>query len=128
MIDGVLAALGAEAALEAKKNGYVRFIGVTGHGLTVANRHLMSLKRFPFDSVLLPYNYEFMFKKEQYPADFEAIYTYCQQNEVAMQTIKSVARGRWKQQEQNRLTWYQPLEDQHEIDAAVCSSLYQKTY
>ena len=108
-----------EAALEAQEKGYVRFIGVTGHGLTVANRHLQSLHRFPFNSVLLPYNYEFMHKKEQYPADFEAIYDYCQENQVAMQTIKSVARGRWGEQDRNRITWYQPLEEQDEIDAAV---------
>lgn len=108
-----------EAALEAKEKGYVRFIGVTGHGLTVANRHLQSLERFLFDSVLLPYNYEFMHQKEQYPADFEAIYNYCQSNEVAIQTIKSVARGRWGTQERNRNTWYQPLEEQYQIDAAV---------
>lgn len=108
-----------KAALEAKEKGYVRFIGVTGHGITVAARHLLSLKRFAFDSVLLPYNYEFMHKKEQYPADFETLYDYCQANGVAMQTIKSVASGRWGSEERHTTTWYKPLDTQHEIDAAV---------
>ncbi|MFK7804459.1 MAG: aldo/keto reductase [Anaerolineae bacterium] len=108
-----------EAALEAKEKGYVKHIGVTGHGITVAARHLMSLNRHPFDSVLLPYNFEFIHKKEQYPADFEALYNYCQENNVAMQTIKSVASGRWGSQGRTRTTWYKPLEEQHEIDAAV---------
>ena len=113
-----------EAALEAQKKGYVKHIGVTGHGLTVAARHMLSLERFPFDSVLLPYNYEFMHKGASqiggsYPADFEAIYSYCQKHQVGMQTIKSVARGRWGKTEKNRNTWYQPLEEQKEIDAAV---------
>lgn len=108
-----------EAALEAKEKGYVRHIGVTGHGISVAQRHLLSVKRFQFDSILLPYNYEFMYQKEQYPADFEALYSYCQANEIAMQTIKSVASGRWGDQERTRTTWYKPLEEQHEIDAAV---------
>lgn len=113
-----------EAAVEAQKKGYVKHIGVTGHGLTVAARHLLSLERFPFASVLLPYNYEFMHKGalpsgSAYPADFEAIYDYCQKHEVGMQTIKSVARGRWGKTAKNRNTWYQPLEAQKEIDAAV---------
>ena len=108
-----------EAAIEAKKKGYVRFIGVTGHGITVAARHLMSLKRFPFDSVLLPYNYEFMHKTNSYPADFEALYNYCQENGVAVQTIKSVARGLWETKERFAKVWYEPLTQQKEIDAAV---------
>ncbi|MEM7335563.1 MAG: aldo/keto reductase [Chloroflexota bacterium] len=108
-----------EAAIEAKEKGYVRFIGVTGHGITVAARHLLSLKRFPFDSVLLPYNYEFMHKTNSYPADFEALYMHCQENGVAMQTIKSVARGRWATRERFAKVWYEPLKQQKEIDAAV---------
>src|SRR5207237_9455442 len=43
-----------EAAVEAREEGLVRFIGVTGHGLSVAAIHRRSLDRFPFDSVLLP--------------------------------------------------------------------------
>lgn len=108
-----------EAALEAKEKGYVRFIGVTGHGLTVAARHLLSLKRTALASVLLPYNYEFIHQKEQYPHDFAALYDHCVANGIAVQTIKSVARGRWGDQPQTRNTWYEPLEQQDEIDAAV---------
>ena len=47
-------------AIEAREQGLTRFIGVTGHGVTVAAMHLRSLERFPFDSVLLPYNYVMM--------------------------------------------------------------------
>ena len=54
-------ALGEEgalrAAIEARDEGLVRFIGVTGHGLTVAAMHRRSLERFPFDSVLFPYSH-----------------------------------------------------------------------
>src|SRR5205814_5043724 len=46
-----------QAAVEARDEGLVRFIGVTGHGLTVARMHRRSLDRFAFDSVLLPYSY-----------------------------------------------------------------------
>ena len=50
--DGAVAALAA-----ARDEGLVRFIGVTGHGLRIAEMHLRSLERFDFDSVLLPYNF-----------------------------------------------------------------------
>ena len=46
-----------EAALEARAQGLVRFIGVTGHGWTIAAMHRRSLARFDFDSVLLPFNF-----------------------------------------------------------------------
>src|SRR3982074_2895905 len=45
-----------EAAVEAREQGLVRWIGVTGHGVQIAASHRRSLERFDFDSVLLPYN------------------------------------------------------------------------
>src|SRR5919106_4459435 len=65
-----------EAAIEAREEGLVSFIGVTGHGLTVARMHLRSLERFAFDSVLLPYSYVQMLDAT-YAADFEALATMC---------------------------------------------------
>ena len=107
-----------EAAIEAREQGLVRFIGVTGHGLSVAQRHRLSLERFDFDSVLLPYNYLLM-QNPQYAADFNALYDICRERNVAMQTIKSISRRHWGEDSRNRSTWYQPLEDQHSIDKAV---------
>ena len=46
-----------EAAVEARAEGLTRFIGVTGHGWTIASMHLKSLERFDFDSVLMPWNF-----------------------------------------------------------------------
>ena len=81
-----------EAAVEARERGLVRFIGVTGHGTTAAAMHRRSLECFDFDTVLLPYNY-LMTKNPQYSADFEALAVLCHDRNVAMQTIKSIARG-----------------------------------
>ncbi len=61
-----------EAAIEAREQGLVRFIGVTGHGITIAATHKRSLERFDFDSVLLPYSYVLM-QNPAYAADFEAL-------------------------------------------------------
>jgi aryl-alcohol dehydrogenase-like predicted oxidoreductase len=107
-----------EACIEAREQGLVRFIGVTGHGRTVAAMHRRSLQRFDFDSVLLPYNYVVM-QDEVYEHDFELLLKLCQERNVAVQTIKAITRGPWATAERTSPVWYQPLEDQRSIDLAV---------
>ncbi len=107
-----------EAAIEARDEGLVRFIGVTGHGLEVAARHLQSLERFAFDAVLLPYSYVMM-QNPAYAADFEALAEVCRERGVAMQTIKGVTRRPWGERERDRATWYQPFEDSQALELAV---------
>jgi aryl-alcohol dehydrogenase-like predicted oxidoreductase len=107
-----------EAAIEARDEGLVRFIGVTGHGLTVARMHLRSLERFPFDSVLAPYSYVQM-RDEQYAADFEELAAVCADRGVAVQTIKAISLAPWNGREQTAGTWYEPLTEQADIDLAA---------
>jgi aryl-alcohol dehydrogenase-like predicted oxidoreductase len=107
-----------EAAVEAKRQGLSGGIGVTGHGLQIAATHRRSLERFDFDSVLLPYNYLTM-QNEYYAANFNALLATCQERNVAVQTIKSIAYQPWLGRPHTRATWYQPLEDQDDIDTAV---------
>ena len=107
-----------EAAVEARDEGLVRFIGVTGHGLTVARMHRRSLERFPFDSVLLPYSYV-QLRDELYATDFEALADVCADRGVAMQTIKAITLAPWEGREQTAATWYEPLREQSDIDLAV---------
>ena len=107
-----------EAAIEAKKQGLVRAIGVTGHGLQIAATHRRSLERFDFDSVLLPYNYVTM-QNPYYAENFNALVATCQQRNAAIQTIKSIAYKPWLGQEKTHSTWYAPLEEQQDIDRAV---------
>jgi aryl-alcohol dehydrogenase-like predicted oxidoreductase len=115
-------ALGAdgalEAAVEAREAGLARFIGVTGHGWTIAAMHRRSLARFDFDSVLLPYNF-FMAQDVRYRAAFEALLAECRARDVAVQVIKTIARGPWATTERTHTTWYQPLEAVADIDRAV---------
>ncbi|MDF1522608.1 MAG: aldo/keto reductase [Trueperaceae bacterium] len=107
-----------EAAIEARDEGLVRYIGVTGHGVEVAARHLQSLERFDFDSVLLPYSFVMM-QNPTYAADFEALASACAERGVAMQTIKAITRRPWGERPHDRATWYQPLEDPDAIRLAV---------
>src|SRR4051794_8888711 len=107
-----------EAAIEAREEGLVGFIGVTGHGLSVPEMHRRSLERFPFDSVLAPYNYVQM-QDERYADRFEALAAVCRERNVALQTIKSLARRRWDGRSATAATWYEPLREQADIDLAV---------
>lgn len=115
-------ALGAggalEAAVRARDEGLVRFIGVTGHGVGIADMHKRSLARFDFDSVLLPYNFPMM-QNPQYAADFESLVTICLERNVAIQTIKAITRAPWGDRPHTAATWYEPLEEQSDIDVAV---------
>ena len=111
-----------EAAVEAKSQGLVRSIGVTGHGAQIAANHRRSLERFDFDSVLLPYN-RITMRLPYYAENFEALLATCRQRNVAVQTIKSIARQPWLGRERTRTTWYEPFEAQEDIDLAVWWSL-----
>ena len=107
-----------QAAIQAREQGLVRFIGITGHGMSVARMHLKALERFDFDSVLLPLNY-LMLQNEQYRIDFMELFKVCQERNVAVQTIKSLVHTPWGEHPQDRATWYRPLEEQGDIDQAV---------
>ena len=115
-------ALGAggalEAAIEAREQGLVRYIGITGHGWSIAAMHRRALERFDFDTVLLPYSYV-MAQNAQYRADFDTLLATCQSRNVAVQTIKSIVQTPWGDDPHTRATWYKPLEDQAAIDRAV---------
>jgi aryl-alcohol dehydrogenase-like predicted oxidoreductase len=107
-----------EAAIEAKAQGLVRAIGVTGHGAQIAATHRRSLERFDFDSVLLPCNY-LTLERPYYAENFNGLLATCKERGTAFQTIKSIAYRHWQGREHTTSTWYQALEDQKEIDLAV---------
>jgi len=108
-----------EAAVEAREEGLVRFIGVTGHGWTVAAMHRRSLERFAFDSVLMPWNWVAA-NHVTYAPEFEATAALCAERGVAVQIIKAVARGPWAAgMARKQTTWYQPLEQEADIRQAV---------
>ena len=107
-----------DACVEAREQGLVRFIGVTGHGSQIAATHLRSLERFDFDTVLLPYSYIVM-QDPHYAAAFDRLVAVCSERNVAVQTIKSIARRPWWGRDHTHATWYEPFEDQGDIDTAV---------
>ena len=107
-----------EAAIEAKEQGLIKYIGVTGHGLGAPKAHYRSLMKFDFDSVLLPYNYTMM-QNLQYSSDVNLLMELCKQRSVAVQTIKALARGEVGEGVHPFATWYDPLTDPKAIGLSV---------
>ncbi len=113
-----------EAAIEAREQGLIGGIGVTGHGSQIAAMHRRSLERFDFDSVLAPYNY-IMMQNKDYAESFKALAVTCRERNIAVQTMKTIAYTPWMGQEHTHATWYKPLERQDDIDAAIWWALAQ---
>ncbi len=108
-----------EALFAARDEGLVRHVGITGHGLRIPVMHQRSLAEAPFESVLVPFNHSLL-AIDSYRADVEALLGLCADRNVAVQTIKSVARRRWPQNHQGlRASWYQPLPEGPALDRAV---------
>ena len=80
--------------------------------------HSRSLERFDFASILLPVNF-ILLDDPAYRHDVESLLATCAERGVAVQTIKSIARGRWGNGDQPRFSWYDPLTDPAAIGRAV---------
>jgi len=107
-----------EAAIEAKEQGLVRFLGVTGHGVDAPKAHLKSLEVYDFDAVLFSYNFT-MLQNPAYKEDVSKLLSVCKQRNIAVQTIKALARGEYKPNEKTFATWYDALSDEAAIEKAV---------
>ena len=85
--------------------------------------HLEALRRFPFDTVLTPFNHR-LAREPAYLRDFDALAAETQARDVGLMVIKAGARNLWRAGETPRYaTWYEPLDEQAHIDAAVAFAL-----
>lgn len=108
-----------EAAIEAKEQGLIKHIGITGHGHLAPAVHLEALRRYPFESVLTPMNFV-LYNNSEYRQRFEALVAEVQRQDAGLMTIKTVAKGEWKSPEAQRYaTWYEPFDEQEFIDQCV---------
>ena len=111
-----------EAAIQARDEGLVGAVGITGHGHESPATHLEALRRYPFDTVLTPWNY-ILSTDDAYARDFEALVEEIERQDAGLMTIKTVSRRNWPEgnplEGQRRATWYEPFEEQDYLDAAV---------
>ena len=119
-LDLATAADGAlEAAIEAREQGLVGAIGITGHGHAAPATHLEALRRFPFDTVLTPWNFA-LSCEEAFSAAFDALVEEIGRQDAGLMTIKTVSRRNWPAgADQRYATWYEPFDHQEHIDAAL---------
>jgi aryl-alcohol dehydrogenase-like predicted oxidoreductase len=111
-----------EAAIQAREEGLVGAIGITGHGHDAPATHLEALSRYPFDTVLTPWNF-ILSTDENYRRDYEALVQEIKRQDAGLMTIKAVSRRNWPEgdptRDQRYTTWYEPFDRQEHIDAAV---------
>jgi aryl-alcohol dehydrogenase-like predicted oxidoreductase len=111
-----------EAAIEAKEEGLVGAIGITGHGDGAPATHLEALRRFPFDTVLTPWNF-ILSKDAGYRADYDALVDEVKRQDAGLLIIKTISRRNWPEGDptgdQRYATWYEPFDQQEYINAAV---------
>jgi aryl-alcohol dehydrogenase-like predicted oxidoreductase len=107
-----------KAAIEARDEGLISYIGITSHSLRAPMMHMRSLEQFSFDSVLLPCNYMLM-QNPQYAADFNQLIGICKERNVAIQLIKTNQRKPWGERPRAFATWYEPFASQDMVDLAI---------
>ncbi len=111
-----------EAAVEAREQGLVGAVGITGHGDGAPATHLEALRRYPFDTVLTPWNY-ILSTDESFRGDFEALVEEVRLQDAGLMTIKTISRRNWPGgnplEGQRYATWYEPFDEQEYISAAV---------
>jgi aryl-alcohol dehydrogenase-like predicted oxidoreductase len=113
-----------EAAVEAKRAGLTRFIGITGHGVDAPAIYLEALRRFDFDSVLFPLNFVQMANPE-YRKNAEALIAECRRKDVGTMVIKTIAKASWDDRPHTATTWYEPFNQMDEIQRGVNYALSQ---
>jgi predicted aldo/keto reductase-like oxidoreductase len=108
-----------EAAIEAKEEGIVKAIGITGHGHQAPVVHLEALRRYPFETILVPLNY-YMYSLPEYREAIDALMEEANRQMAAVRVIKAIAKGPWGvEQKRSYATWYEPFDQQEIIDACV---------
>lgn len=102
----------------AREEGLTRWIGITGHTEAAPRVHAEALRRFDFDSVLCPLNFQ-LYSDPRYAEDFHALLDLVDERDVGLRTIKTIARRPWLEEDRRYATWYVPFDDQQHVTAAI---------
>jgi aryl-alcohol dehydrogenase-like predicted oxidoreductase len=107
-----------EALVEAREEGLVRWLGITGHTHDAPRTHLEALRRFDFDTVMFPLNFV-LWAIPEYRQSAETLLTACADRDVGVHIIKTVAKDPWGGREKTHTTWYEPFTEEAIIERAV---------
>src|SRR5262249_20206099 len=107
-LDACTASGGAlEALIEARDEGLVKWLAITRYTHDAPAPHVEALRRFAFDTVMLPLNFV-LYAMPEYRRDYERLVEVCQERNVGIQIIKSVAKDPWGDRPHRYTTWYEP--------------------
>lgn len=122
-LNAVLGPGGAlEAILEAREQGLLKYIGITGHRPSV---QVEALNRFPFDTVLFPLNRILAARRNDY-SDFSILLDQAKQKDVGILSIKVITKRPWPGPSHVYRTWYEPFDSQEDIDKSLWYALSQE--
>jgi aryl-alcohol dehydrogenase-like predicted oxidoreductase len=116
-----------EAATRAVDEGLVGAVGITGHGSEAPAVHLEALRRFPFATVLTPLN-PVLWRDAAYQESYEALAEEVHRQDAGLMIIKTISRRNWPDGPEGApyTTWYEPLDGDERIRAAVSWVLAHK--
>jgi aryl-alcohol dehydrogenase-like predicted oxidoreductase len=107
-----------EAFEEARREGLIRHIGITGHGVNAPEIYLEALRRFDFDSVLFPLNFIQM-ANPKYRQHAGELISVCRAKDVGTMVIKAITKAPWGERQHTATTWYEPFDEMEMIQRAV---------
>jgi predicted aldo/keto reductase-like oxidoreductase len=108
-------------AHEAKKQGLIRYIGITGHKPSFLAE---ALKVFDFDTVLFPLN-RIVAAHPGETIEFMTLLKVARQKDVGTIAMKTIAMGHWNKNMHMYKTWYEPFDTQEAIDKGLRYALSQ---
>jgi predicted aldo/keto reductase-like oxidoreductase len=118
-LDAVTGPGGAwELFQEARQQGLVRHLGITGHQ---PSTQLEALRRMPLETVMLPVN----FVEEQHTHMAQLLLKYAAEHHLGVIAIKAISAGKWTTKEHAYGTWYRPYADPEHLRQALRYTLSQ---
>ena len=102
----------------ARDEGMTRFLGITGHTEAAPSVHAEALRRFDFDAVLTPLNFQ-LWHNTQFRDGYEDLASLITERNVGLRTIKAVARRPYAEGEDRYACWYKPFDEQAYVTAAI---------
>jgi predicted aldo/keto reductase-like oxidoreductase len=124
-LDTILGPGGAlEAVTEAKAQGLLRFVGITGHHPPLYGE---ALQRYDFDTVLFPLNRIHAAHFADWN-DWRKLLETARKKDVGVLAIKSVAKRLWEDPDKTQhqyQTWYEPFDNMKDIENSLRYTLSQ---
>ncbi len=110
-----------EAVLEARQQGLLKYIGITGHR---PNVYVEALTRFDFDTVLFPLS-RVHAAHVKHDNDFRPLLDAARRKDMGMIAIKAISKHLWPTEKRSFRTWYEPFDTQEGIDRSLAYTLSQ---